>query len=211
MHAKSALLVVDMQNDFCPGGALPVPDGDAIVASVNEYLELFAREQLPVFASRDWHPEETSHFASSGGQWPRHCVRHTPGAAFHPAVQFPSGTVVLTKGAEPDQDGYSAFEGADESGGTFEELLRAQSVTRLYVCGLATDQCVKHSVLDALKRTFRVSVLKDAVRGVEREEGDSRRALELMQENGAEMITHAHVVKRFLEQAWLFEAARGGG
>jgi nicotinamidase/pyrazinamidase len=116
MQASMALVIVDVQNDFCPGGTLAVPDGDRVAAPLSRLAERFAAADLPVFASRDWHPPDTGHFQRFGGPWPVHCVRDTPGAAFHPDLHLPETAVVLSKGMDPTADGYSAFEGLSEEG-----------------------------------------------------------------------------------------------
>lgn len=187
---ETALLIVDVQNDFCPGGALPVPEGDQVVPVLNQVAEKVAQAGGLVFASRDWHPPTTRHFAAYGGKWPVHCVQNTPGAAFHPELKLPEGTIIISKGTSEQDDGYSAFEGHTEQGKTLLEILRERGVRRLIVGGLATDYCVRASVLDALKHGFEVIVLTDAVRGVDVEPGDSERALQAMQAAGATLTTH---------------------
>jgi nicotinamidase/pyrazinamidase len=184
---RSALLVVDVQNDFCPGGALPVPGGDRVVPVLNRRIDEAAARGWPVYASRDWHPPRTSHFAAYGGPWPPHCVRGTEGAAFHPQLRLPDSTVVITKGQAPDSHGYSAFEGVTEQGRSLLADLRARGIEHLYVGGLATDYCVRHSVLDALQADLRVTVLGDAIAGVDVQPDDSRRAIDEMRQAGAEI------------------------
>lgn len=186
---KSALVVVDVQNDFCPGGALAVKDGDAVVPALNRYMERFKAAGLIVYAARDWHPEKTIHFEEYGGRWPAHCVKWTEGAKFHPGLSLPEGVVVITKGDGPDEDSYSAFDGKDPEGRTFSEALNDGRINHLYVGGLATDFCVRQTVLDALKEGIGVTVLLDAVRGVDVNPGDSRRAIDEMIEKGADTTT----------------------
>ena len=181
----SALLVVDVQNDFCPGGSLPVANGDAVVPALNRYIEAFRAADRPILATRDWHPERTTHFNEHGGVWPAHCVQGTPGAAFHPELRLPPEAVVVSKGMGAEEDSYSGFEARDEQGRPLAQLLADRGVRRLYVGGLATDYCVKHSVLDARKAGFEVVVLQDACRGVDVRPGDSERAIEEMREAGA--------------------------
>jgi nicotinamidase/pyrazinamidase len=173
-----ALLVVDFQNDFTPGGALAVPGGDAIAERVNE-LAADPRFEL-VIATRDWHPPDHGSFAERGGPWPVHCVQGTEGAELHPSLDRTRIDVVLDKGQDPDTEGYSGFEATG-----LEELLRERGVDRITVVGLATDYCVKNTVLDALRARFEVTVDGQGVRGVEVEEGDSERALAEMREAGA--------------------------
>jgi nicotinamidase/pyrazinamidase len=184
-----ALVVVDVQNDFCPGGALAVPEGDQVVPVINGYMEEFAVAGLPIYASRDWHPEKTKHFKDYGGVWPLHCVEKTEGAGFHPDLRFPEETVIITKGDRPDEEGYSCFQGRDPEGRPFGEVLGARGIDRLFVGGLATDYCVRATVLDALKEGFGATLLKDAVRGVDLNPGDSERAVEEMKKDGADMVT----------------------
>ena len=189
MEPAKALLIVDVQNDFCPGGALAVPNGDQVVRPLKELAEGFARCGFPVFASQDWHPAKTSHFQDFGGIWPVHCVRQSWGAAFHPELHLPQNTVILSKGAEPDTDGYSAFAGQDGQGRSLQELLTSLEVQHLFIGGLATDYCVRATVLDALQQGFAVTVLEDCIAGVDVQPGDSARALEEMNRAGARMGT----------------------
>lgn len=185
--STSALLIVDVQRDFCPGGALAAPEGDRVVAPLNRYLDEAATRGWPVYASRDWHPPVTRHFRQYGGEWPVHCVEATPGAEFHPALRLPDSAVIVSKGQSADRPGYSAFEGTTSDGRTLADDLRARGIDHLYVGGIATDYCVKHSVLDARKAGFDVTVLADAIAGVDVAPGDSVRALEAMREAGATM------------------------
>jgi nicotinamidase/pyrazinamidase len=182
---NSALLIVDLQNDFCPGGALPVPDGNRVVAPLNLAAELFAAANLPVIASRDWHPAATSHFSAYGGIWPSHCVQGSRGAEFHPQLQLPQDYLLISKGFEPDSDSYSAFDGRLADGRSLQELLAALGVGKLYVGGLATDYCVKESVLAAIRTGLQVVVLEDAIAGVDVAPGDSLRAIDEMRAAGA--------------------------
>ncbi|MBI5599803.1 MAG: isochorismatase family protein [Deltaproteobacteria bacterium] len=189
MKGKSALLVIDIQNDFCPGGALPVPGGDKIVDAINEYMERFSEAGVQIFATKDYHPVETKHFKEFGGIWPRHCVKGTPGAEFYPKLVFKYGTVVLTKGDRSNVEGSSVFEARDPVGNFFNMVLEAGYIKHIYVCGLATDWCVKATVMDALKKGYKVTVLLDAIKGVDVTPGDSEKAIEEMKKNGANMIT----------------------
>jgi len=191
MRGKSALLVVDMQNDFCPGGALAVREGDRIVSALNRYIEEFSKAGLPVFASRDWHPAVTKHFKQYGGVWPPHCIQGTRGAEFHPDLKLPPDAEIISKGMDPEADSYSAFQGVNDRGESLAEALKRRGVEHIYVGGLATDYCVKFSSLDALSSGFRVTVLEDAVRGVDLQPGDSERAIEEMKRAGAEVRTGA--------------------
>lgn len=185
----SALLVVDVQRDFCHGGALAVPDGDAVVPLLNRCIESFAGRGALVYASRDWHPQVTNHFKLHGGLWPVHCVAGTAGADFHEALRLPPDAIVVTKGQDPEAHGYSAFDGTTDEGVLLLDDLRHRGVRHLYVGGLATDYCVKCSVLDALSHGFPVTVLADAVRGVDVQPGDSARAMAEMAAAGAVVDT----------------------
>lgn len=189
----SALLIVDVQNDFLPGGALAVPEGDAVIPPLNALAAQFAAAGRPVIASRDWHPPVTTHFQTHGGQWPPHCVQGTPGAAFPDTLRLPPGTLIVSKGMGADEDAYSAFQARDEQGRPLAELLRERGVRHLYVGGLATDYCVQASVLDALAHGFRVTVLEDAIRAVNLQPHDGARALEKMRAAGAEIQASAGV------------------
>ena len=172
MEKKAALIIVDVQNDFCPGGALAVAEGDRVVAPLNRYIGRFADAGLPIFATRDWHPEKTIHFKAYGGLWPPHCIQGSRGAEFRAELALPAAAVIVSAGMAPDEEGYSGFDGVDSSCVSLEELLRRSNVTRICVGGLATDYCVKQTVLDGLKRGFSVTLLKDAVCGVDLAPGD---------------------------------------
>jgi nicotinamidase/pyrazinamidase len=189
MASKDALIVVDVQNDFCPGGTLAVADGDQVVPVLNRYIDQFIKAGLPIFATRDWHPEKTSHFTTGGGPWPPHCVQGSKGAEFHPDLKLPLGTVMVSAGTGADEDGYSGFLGRDENGAKLADLLRQRVIERIFIGGLATDYCVKHTVLDGLKEGFKVVLLADSVRGVNLKPGDSARAIEEMRNAGAEVAT----------------------
>src|SRR5688572_18788952 len=181
-----ALLIVDVQNDFCPGGSLAVGQGDAVVPVLNAYME---RLGLPVYASRDWHPVRTSHFREFGGIWPPHCVQNTRGAAFHPDLKLPADATIVTKGTTATDDGYSAFEGVDERGRPLAGVLRSRGIRRLYLGGLTTDYCVRTSALDALGEGFEVVLLVDAIRGINLTPGDVDRAIEQVRNAGAATAT----------------------
>jgi nicotinamidase/pyrazinamidase len=173
-----ALIVVDFQNDFTPGGALAVPEGDRIAERVNE-LAADPRFEL-VIATRDWHPRDHGSFEEQGGIWPVHCVQGTEGAELNPALDIARIDVVLDKGQDPGTEGYSGFDGTP-----LEELLRERGIERVTVVGLATDYCVKHTALDARRAGFEVVVDPEAVRGVEVHDGDSERALDELRAAGA--------------------------
>lgn len=189
MSLNEALLIVDVQNDFCPGGALAVPRGDEVVPILNQYIQYFHAQNKPIFASRDWHPLKTSHFKEYGGLWPVHCVQNTSGAQFHPQLKLPQETIVLSKGMDPAKDSYSAFQGFDSEGNLFLDILKRAGIKSLYIGGLAADYCVKSSVLDACQKGFQVYLLIDAIRGVNIKFGDSQKAIEEMMASGAKQIT----------------------
>ncbi|PWU24830.1 MAG: nicotinamidase, partial [Candidatus Rokuibacteriota bacterium] len=175
-----ALVIVDVQNDFCQGGALAVAGGDEVVAPLNRYAALFAEAGAPVFATRDWHPAHTTHFKELGGLWPPHCVGGTAGAEFHRDLCLPPGAIIVSKGMDPEEDAYSGFQARDATGRPFAELLESRGVQRLFIGGLATDYCVKATALDAAREGMDVVILQDAVRAVDLAPGDGARALEEM-------------------------------
>ncbi|HEX9446163.1 MAG TPA: nicotinamidase [Candidatus Binatia bacterium] len=194
MQGKDALLIIDVQNDFCPGGALAVRDGDEVVPALNRYIEKFEKSGLPIFATRDWHPEKTGHFKAYGGTWPPHCIQGTKGAEFRADLRLPPGAVVVSTGTAPDDEGYSGFDGSDASGAGLADLLRRRGVERIFVGGLATDYCVKHTVLDGLNQGFKVVWLEDASRGVNLQPGDAERAAAEMRGAGAGKSTGAETI-----------------
>lgn len=179
-----ALLVVDVQKDFLPGGALGVPSGDEVIEPLNRAIESFERARRPIFYSRDWHPPDHCSFRTQGGPWPSHCVAGSPGAGFAKKLRIAPCGIVISKATTPERDAYSAFQGT-----TLSAQLRAAGVRRVIVGGLATDYCVKASVLDARREGFEVEVLGDAVRPVEVEPGDGARALQEMRQSGAQITT----------------------
>jgi nicotinamidase/pyrazinamidase len=181
-NRKRALIVVDVQNDFCPGGSLAVAQGDEVVPPLNKLIEEFLERGEPVFKSRDWHPEKTKHFAAYGGTWPVHCVQNTKGAEFHPDLIDDMHIRVISKGLG-DTDCYSAFDETD-----LALQLHRFGVEEVWIGGLATDYCVKNTVLDALKEGFRVKALENAMRAVEVNAGDGERAIAEMREAGAEIV-----------------------
>ena len=181
-HTKQALIVVDVQNDFCPGGTLAVPHGDEVIAPLNKLIDQFLERGDPVYKSRDWHPPTTKHFTAYGGTWPVHCVQNTEGAEFHPALRDDPRIKVISKGLG-NTDGYSAF---DET--NLGSQLNNGGVEEVVVGGLATDYCVKNTVLDALKQGYKVKAIEEAMRPVELKPGDGERAIEEMRAAGAEII-----------------------
>jgi nicotinamidase/pyrazinamidase len=176
-----ALLIVDVQNDFLPGGSLAVPDGDAVVPVLNHCLALFSKKELPVYASRDWHPPDHCSFRAQGGPWPPHCMADTHGAEFAANLELPADAVIISKADTPEKDAYSAFEGTD-----LGLCLKAVDVRRLFVGGLATDYCVLNTVKDALALGYDVVLFIDAVRAVEATPGDGEKAMMEMRTLGAQ-------------------------
>jgi nicotinamidase/pyrazinamidase len=185
---KRALIVVDVQNDFCPGGSLAVAQGHEVVTPLNKLIEEFLERCEPVFKTRDWHPEQTKHFAAYGGDWPVHCVQNTKGAEFHPDLIDDMHIRVISKGLG-DENCYSGFDGTD-----LALQLQRLGVEEVWVGGLATDYCVKNTVLDALKEGFRVKAVEDAMRAVELKPGDGERAIKEMQAAGAELVNSYSLV-----------------
>ena len=168
--AKRALLIIDFQNDFVPGGALPVADGDKIAPRVSELVD--SGDFDLVLATRDWHPADHHSFKEQGGPWPPHCVQGTPGAELYAGFDHSRIDHMVDVGSQPEHEGYSGFEHSD-----LEERLREHGVEDVTVVGLATDYCVRASALDALRLGFRVTVDPAGVRGIDVEPGDSERAL----------------------------------
>ena len=192
------MLVVDVQRDFCPGGALAVKDGESVVPRLNRVIEAFAGASLPVFFTRDWHPSNHVSFKAQGGIWPPHCVKGTPGAKFHAKLKVPRGAVVISKGTKVDSDAYSGFQGTD-----LEVRLKELQVEQVLLGGLATDYCVKESALDALAAGLKVKIIKDCVKGVNLRANDSVRALKEVVARGAGLVSSSdavnlvtHAVKR---------------
>lgn len=179
---KRALIVVDVQNDFCPGGSLAVAHGDEVVTPLNNLIEEFLKRGEPVFKTRDWHPPTTKHFAAYGGTWPVHCVQNTEGAAFHRDLLDDKHIRIISKGLG-DKDCYSGFDGTD-----LTLQLERLGVKEIWVGGLATDYCVKQTVLDGIKEGFQVKAVADAMRPVELQPGDGERAMNEMRAAGAEII-----------------------
>ncbi len=175
-----ALIVVDVQKDFLPGGSLAVPRGDEVVPVLNRYMEIFSSRGLPVFATRDWHPPEHCSFTEQGGPWPPHCVAGSEGAAFAADLHLPADAVIISKATEPERDAYSGFQGTD-----LAQRLREAGVRRVFVGGLATDYCVLNTVRDALAEGFEVVLLEDAIRAVDVQPGDGERAVKEMLDAGA--------------------------
>jgi len=178
----TTLIVVDVQNDFCPGGALAVKGGDQVVPILNQYIKMFTDAKAPIIFTRDWHPSDHSSFKSQGGSWPPHCIQNTEGAKFHSDLLVPPDGEIVSK-ADKQDEAYSFFKGTD-----LAQKLHQRGIRRLLVGGLATDYCVRETVLDGLKHGFEVYHLDDASRGVNVNPGDSERALSEMVDRGAKRI-----------------------
>ncbi|MBN1947816.1 MAG: isochorismatase family protein [Bradymonadales bacterium] len=183
LQQGDALVVVDVQHDFLPGGALAVPHGDEVIEPLNRYIARFEERGLPIFATRDWHPARHCSFAEQGGPWPPHCVKDSWGAEFSAWLQLPSSVTIISKADREEQDAYSGFEGTD-----LHRRLGELGVKRLFVGGLATDYCVLNGVQDALRLGYTTFLLVDAVRAVDVNPGDGVRALAAMEEAGAVLI-----------------------
>jgi nicotinamidase/pyrazinamidase len=183
----TALVVVDMQVDFCPGGALPVNEGDKVIPVLNEYIRKFTAAGAPIIFTRDWHPPDHSSFKSQGGPWPPHCIQNTEGAKFHPSLNIPPRAEIVSK-ADKKDEAYSFFQGTD-----LAKRLHKRGIKTLFVGGLATDYCVRETILDGLREDFEVYHLDDASRGVEVNPGDSERALEQITARGSKRITEEQI------------------
>ncbi len=180
---RTVLVVVDVQNDFCPGGALAVPEGNKVVPILNKYIEKFEKAHAPIIFTRDWHPSDHNSFRTQGGSWPPHCIQNSKGAEFHSELFIPDETEVVSK-ADRKDEAYSFFQGTE-----LAAKLHERGIRKLIVGGLATDYCVKETVLDGLKYGFEVFHLDDASRGVNVNPDDSDRALREMTARGAKRIT----------------------
>ncbi len=189
LHRHDALLIVDVQNDFLPGGSLAVVGAEAIIPVLNRYIDFFTLRSLPVFASRDWHPVRHCSFSDRGGPWPGHCVAGTPGAEFSSLLKLPQQLFVISKATHEDQDAYSAFDGTN-----LANLFMQHGVERLFIGGLATDYCVLHTVQDALKHGFAVSLLVDAVGAVNVVADAGERAIDAMLSAGAVALHVSEII-----------------
>jgi nicotinamidase/pyrazinamidase len=179
-----ALIIVDVQNDFCPNGALPVPEGDQVIPALNDYIKIFKKTNAKILATRDWHPPNHISFKAQGGPWPPHCVQNTDGAKFHPDLNLPSSAIIISKAMNPLKESYSGFDETE-----LANTLTSQGITRLFVGGLATDYCVKNTVLDARKLGFETILLLDATRGINLEPTDVAKAIAEIIKSGAEQGT----------------------
>jgi nicotinamidase/pyrazinamidase len=186
-----ALIVIDVQNDFCPGGSLPVAHGDEIIPKINAVVRVFRRAALPMFFTRDWHPRNHCSFMSQGGEWPPHCIKDTLGAEFHRGLVVPPGARIISKATRSDAEAYSGFQGT-----RLAKDLQNLKVRELFVGGLATDYCVKNTVLDALGAGFTAYILSDCLKGVNLKRTDSATATRVMVARGAKPITSKGAIRR---------------
>ena len=175
-----ALIIVDAQNDFLSGGSLPVPNGEEIILFLNYYLDLFKKAQGKVFATRDWHSINHLSFKEQGGIWPSHCICGTKGAEFSPKLKLPKNAIIISKATDPSKESYSGFDGTKLC-----KKLKKNKVINVFIGGLATDYCVKNTVIDAIKLGFKTFFLIDASKGIELTPGNVKRSIEMMQNKGA--------------------------
>lgn len=205
---NAALLLIDLQNDFCPGGALAVGEGDRVIAVANEAINACLAQKIPVIASQDWHPAEHRSFAINSNAvpgtvgelegltqvwWPVHCVQDKPGAALHPLLNQAAITTIFRKGQDPDIDSYSAFfDNGRRAKTPLDDWLQQHGIKSLFIMGLATDYCVKYTVLDALALGYQTTVISDGCRGVNLQPQDSQQAFDAMRDAGASIQTLAH-------------------
>lgn len=185
LQQGDALIVVDMQNDFLPGGSLAVPGGETIIPLLNQYMAWFAALHLPIFATRDWHPANHCSFLQQGGPWPPHCVANSSGADFHPALAWPANTHIISKATTAEKDAYSGFEDAD-----LDAMLWSQGAQRLFIGGVATEYCVLNAVKDVLHKAYQVFVLEDAIRAINLKQDDGLQATQTMTELGAHLTIY---------------------
>ncbi len=195
MGMKTALIIVDVQKDFCPGGALAVEEGDRVVEPANRLIHLFDEQALPLYFTRDWHPANHCSFAANGGPWPPHCVAGTPGAQFHDELLVPESATIISKATAVDRDAYSGFEGTG-----LEQQLKAKGIESVIVAGLTTDYCVKNTALDAHRLGFDVLVAIDAVRAVNMKPDDGRCAIRHMQVRGVEFDETEEIIRKLSSQ-----------
>jgi len=189
LHTGDALIIVDVQEDFLPGGALGVKGGDLVVEPLNCYVKEFERRGLPIVATRDWHPPDHCSFRDRGGMWPAHCIAGTKGAALSPRLELPPSTGIVSKGTQSDREAYSGFEHTD-----LASILRERGCHRLFIGGLATDYCVQATARDALTAGFEVVILGDAVQSFDAKPGDGARALAALIAEGARVIRLPEII-----------------
>ena len=184
-------MVVDVQRDFCSGGALPVREGDEVVPRINRVVMAFERGRIPIFFTRDWHPRDHASFKGQGGVWPPHCIQESVGAEFHPALRIPIRSNIISKGNDSKTEAYSGFQGTD-----LEARLKKLGVGRVFLCGLATDYCVKESAIDARHAGFAVDVIQDCIGAVDAKPGDGKKAISDMRKAGARITSSPTVIRK---------------
>jgi nicotinamidase/pyrazinamidase len=184
LKKTDALIIVDIQKCFFPGGALPVRDGDQVVPVLNKYIKKFQKAEAKIYATRDWHPSNHESFKDYGGKWPPHCIQGNEEAKFHPDLKLPVDTAVISAGDKPDVEGYSGFDHTE-----LENKLKKAHVDRIFVGGLATDYCVKSTVLDALEKGFETILLTDAIKGINEKPDDAKNAINQMLSKGVKVAT----------------------
>lgn len=194
IEQKTALIIVDVQKDFCPGGKLAVAEGDQVVPPTNRLIENGRKGDVLLVATEDYHPTETTHFVTFGGVWPEHCVAGTTGAELHPDLAIDEDVTIFRKGMDRNADSYTGFDGVAENGLTLEKFLRLHHIRKVHVVGLATDYCVKATAIDAAKRGFETYVLTDAVRAVKLNPGDEEKAFADMAEAGVRFAETGDVI-----------------
>lgn len=192
---RSAVIAVDVQNDFCPGGKLAVAQGNLVVEPLNKLFQAADQTGMLTIVTRDWHPKQAVHFAGFGGVWPEHCIMESEGAKFYPDLKIDPATFIVSKGVD-GKDAYSGFDGSITSsadradlGTPLNDVLRARGIKRLFVGGLATDYCVKQTAIDGARFGYQVFLIEEAVRAVDINPGDGNRALEEMKNSGVKVIS----------------------
>ena len=188
VNEKDALVIVDVQKDFCPGGSLPVQDGDKVVPVLNDYIKIFWNAGAQIYTTKDWHPSNHVSFKPYGGIWPPHCIMGTEGAKFHLDLKLPKSVKIISKATTPNKEAYSGFDGTN-----LEKDMSEKGVRRVFVGGLATDYCVKNTILDAVKVGFEAVLLTDATLGVNVKPGDSEKAIKEMVDAGAKTVSLAEI------------------
>lgn len=195
MDMKTALLIVDLQRDFCPGGALAVEGGDKVVEPSNRLIRFFEERGWLIYFTRDWHPANHCSFKAKGGPWPPHCIAGTPGAELHADLYVPQGATIISKADDPEKEAYSGFEGSN-----LGELLKQESVEAVVIAGLTTDYCVKTTALDAHRFGFGVTVAIDAIRAVNVKPDDGRCAIKHMQIRGVQFAETDDLIQKLQSQ-----------
>jgi len=191
-----ALIVVDMQNDFMPGGALPVPNALSIIPVINEYIRVFEEAGALIVFTRDWHPLNHISFRSRGGPWPPHCVQNTPGAELHKDLRIPRSAIIISKAFKEDEEAYSGFKGVDlVSGKDMNTVLKERRVKRVFISGVATEYCVKATTLDAVDLGYQVFLLLDAIKGINQPPGSEEQAVNEMLSKGVVGLTLSDIAR----------------